>query len=329
MKRRDFIVAMGGAALSWRPPAVHAEQREKMRRIGLLSNFSNAGGGKYLISCFVDGLRDLGWTDGTNVGIDFRWAEGASERFPLLAAELVNSKPDLIVVTSTPGTQAVQKVTRDIPVVFIAVSDPVTSGIVGGLSRPGGNITGTSNFLPAISGKLIELLITVAPNSKRLGVMHNPGNAGKILELNELQEASRSVGVAVVPIDVRSSEEFQAAFSKIMRENCDGLIVLQEGVTLGGRKQIAEFSLSNRLPTIFQVREFVEVGGLMSYGLNYCQHFRLGATYVDKILRGALPADLPVELPTKFELVINAKTAKTLGVEISPALFATADEVIE
>jgi putative tryptophan/tyrosine transport system substrate-binding protein len=328
MKRRDFIGVIGGAAVAW-PLAGRAQQREKMRRIGLLSNFSNAGSGKYLISCFVDGLRDLGWTDGTNVKIDFRWAEGIADRFSLLAAELVNSKPDLIVVTSTPGTQAVQKATRDIPVVFMGVSDPVTSDIVASLSRPGGNITGVSNFLPAISGKLIELLRTVAPSSARLGVMHNPGNAGKILELNELQEAARTLGVAVVPIEVRSSEDFPEVFSKIIRENCDGLIILQEGVTLGGRKQIAEFAVRNHLPTIFQVREFVDVGGLISYGLNYCQHFRLGATYVDKILRGALPADLPVELPTKFELVINAKTAKTLGLEISPALFATADEVIE
>jgi len=328
MKRRDFIGVLGGAAVAW-PFAGRAQQPEKVRRIGFLSNFSNAESGKYLISCFVDGLRDLGWADGTHVRIDFRWAEGISDRFSLFAAELVNSKPDLIVVTSTPGTQAVQRATRDIPVVFMGVSDPVKSAIVASLSRPGGNVTGVSNFLPAISGKLIELLRTVAPSSVRLGVMHNPSNAGKILELKELQEASRTLGVAIVPIEVRSSEEFPAAFSKITRENCNGLIILQEGVTLGSRKQIAEYAAGQHLPTIFQVREFVDVGGLMSYGLNYCQHFRRGATYVDKILRGTRPADLPVELPTKFELVINAKAAKTLGLEISPTLLATADEVIE
>lgn len=276
------------------------------------------GSGKYLADCFIDGLRDLGWTDGKNMKTDFRWAEGISDRYSLLAAELVSSNPDLIVVTSTPGTQAVQRATRNIPVVFMGVSDPVASGIVASLARPGGNITGVSNFLPAISGKLIGLLKEAAPNAARFGVLHNPANAGKIIELHELQEAGRASAVSVIPIEVRSQEDFPGAFSKITQMNCDGLITLQEGVTLGSRKLVAEYALKNHLPTIYQIRQFVEVGGLMSYGLNYCQHYRRGATYVDKLLKGDRPADLPVELPTKFELVINLKTAKSLASKFQP-----------
>jgi putative ABC transport system substrate-binding protein len=220
-------------------------------------------------------------------------------------------------------------VAGDIPIVFIAVSDPVKSGIVASLARPGGNITGVSNFLPATSGKLLELLVLVAPTAARFGVLHNPNNEGKILELQELQSAGRTLAVQIEPIEVRSLNDFQNAFSRTSNLKCDALIVLQEGVTLGGRQQIAKYAENNKLPAIYQIREFVEAGGLLSYGLNYCRHYGRAATYVDKILKGERPADLPVELPTRFELVVNLKTAKAIALEIPAMLLARADEVIE
>jgi ABC-type uncharacterized transport system substrate-binding protein len=216
-----------------------------------------------------------------------------------------------------------------IPIVFIAVSDPVKSGIVASLARPGGNVSGVSNFLPATTGKLLELLVLVAPAAARFAVLHNPNNDGKILELQELQGAGQTLAIKIEPIEVRSLNDFQNAFSRISDLKCDALIVLQEGVTLEGRKQIAKYAQDKRLPTIYQIREFVEAGGLLSYGLNYCQHYGRGATYVDRILKGERPADLPVELPTRFELVVNLKTAKAIALEIPPMLLARADEVIE
>ena len=219
--------------------------------------------------------------------------------------------------------------TQNIPIVFLGVSDPVESGFVKSLSTPGGSLTGISNFLPATSGKLIEILKLFAPKAVRFCVLHNPTNPGKILEVRELQTAGRTLSVAIEPVEVRSADDFESAFATITAFNCDALITLQEGLTLGGRREIADFATAHRLPTAFQIKEFVEAGGLMSYGLNYCQHYRRAATYVDKILRGSRPAELPVELPTTFELVINLKTAKALGMAVPQSLLATADEVIE
>ncbi len=328
MKRREFITGLAGS-VTW-PLAAHALQPSQgLRRIGYVAASSSAGSGQNLTRCFIAGLNSLGWKEGENIQIDIRWTEGVSEKYALFAQQLASASPDLIVVTGTPGALAAQRFARDIPTVFLGVSDPVKSGIVASLARPGGNITGVSNFLPATSGKLFELLKLVAPTAGRFGVLHNPDNAGKILELRELQKDGRILAVAVEPIEVRSPGDFDSAFSKIAELRCDALITLQEGVTLGARRQIADYALKNRLPAIFQIREFVEAGGLMSYGLNYCKHYRRGAAYVDKILRGARPADLPVELPTEFELVVSLKTARALGIEMPPTLLATADEVIE
>lgn len=329
MNRRSTITALLALSAALRPYAVFAQKATPTpARVGFLSNFSPSSG-KEVTNCFLRGLRESGWIEGENINIEYRWAEGISDRFPALAAEMVRLRPDLIVVVSTPGAQTVHRATSTIPVVIIGVSDPVTSGIVASLARPGGNITGVSNFLPATSGKLLELLKLAAPRVSTVGILYNPNNPGKLLELQELRAAAQIIGVAIEPIEVRSLGDFEAAFSRITRARCDALITLQEGVTFANRSQIAEFATRGRLPSIFQIREFVEAGGLMSYGLNYCRHFQRAAIYVDKILKGSRPGDLPVELPTSFELLINLKAAKVMGLEIPQSLLVRVDELIK
>jgi putative ABC transport system substrate-binding protein len=326
MRRREFIISVGGAA-AW-PFDTWAQPIGTAVRAAFLGGASTSGG-KALVECFRTGLRELGWIEGGNINIEYQWAEGVADRYTRLAAEIVSRKPDLIVVTSTPGTQAIQRATREIPVVFIGVSDPVASGIVASLARPSENITGVSNFLPATTGKLLELLKIAAPGTSRAGIIHNPDNPGKILELGELQGAGQTLGIAIEALELRSSDALDRVFKMAAEVHCDALVTLQDGVTLANRSLIVGYAAANRLPAIYQIREFVEAGGLISYGLNYCDHYRRGAYYADKILRGVKPSDLPVELPTKFELVINLKTAKALGLTVPPTLLATADEVIE
>jgi putative ABC transport system substrate-binding protein len=327
MKRREFITVLGGAAAAW-PLAVRAQQPARAAHVGYISSTS-AAAGQGLADCFLRGLNDLGWVQGKNLAVDYRWSGGALGRIGPLVAELVRLNPNLIVATATPVAQAAQLATRQIPIVFIAVSDPVASGIVESLARPGANITGVSNFLPATTAKLLELLKTVAPATARIGVLYNPSNDGKLLEMRELQVAGQILGVAVEPLPVSSSDDFERAFLSGTQSRCDGLVILQEGITLANRSRIAEFAERNRLPAIYQIKEFVAVGGLMSYGLNYCQHFRRAAVYADKLLKGARPADLPVELPTTFELIINMKAARAIGLTIPESFLARADEVIE
>jgi putative ABC transport system substrate-binding protein len=324
--RRGFIAAFGSAAVIW-SRAARAQQAGAVPRVGFLAGGA-ASSSKY-VDCFRTGLKDLGWVEGKNITIEYRWSDGVLEHYATLAAELVHLKPDLIVVSSTPGTQAVQQATHEIPVVFIAVSDPVASGIVASLARPGGNITGVSNFLPATSGKLLELLEAAAPGRSRAGILYNPDNAGKMLELRELQAAGKTLGIATQPLQVRSSDDIDHALRTAADLHCDSLVTLQEGVTFANRSRIIAYAQDNRLPSIYQIREFVDAGGLMSYGLNYCDHHRRGAYYADKILKGARPADLPVELPTKFELVVNLKAAAAIGLKMPATLLALADEAIE
>jgi putative ABC transport system substrate-binding protein len=326
VKRREFITLLGGAT-AWPITAV-TQSTGKVFHLGYLSSYS-AESGKALLACFQDGLRQLGWVEGTNIRFDYRWSGGSATPMPALASELVSLHPDLIMVASTPGAQAVHKATKEIPVVFAGVSDPVASGIVATLARPGGNITGVSNFLPATSGKLIELLRAVVPTATRFAVLRDPNNAGKQLELAELKQAAHDIGVTLEAVDARTVNDIEDAFSTIGRMNPDALITLLDGVTLTSRYHIAEWATRHRLPTIYQIKDFATAGGLMSYGLNYCQHYRRPATYVDKILRGARPADLPVELPTTFELIINLKAAKAIGLTIPESFLWRADEVIE
>jgi putative ABC transport system substrate-binding protein len=328
LKRREFITLIGGVVGASLPRRGLAQQGAKPSRVGYLGGASGPGG-QALAACFRAGLRDLGWVEGRSIEIEYRWAGGVLERYALLSDELVGSKPDLLVATSTPGAQAAQRATRQIPIVFIAVSDPVASGIVSSLARPGANITGVSNFLPATTGKLLEFLKTLVASASRIGVIYNPDNHGKLLEFRELQDAAVTMNVAIEPLSVRSSGDLDATFETIARLRCDGLIALLDGVTLANRSRIAQFAERGRLPAIYQVREFVEAGGLMSYGLNYCRHFRRAAVYADKVLRGARPAELPVELPTSFELTVNMKTAKAIGLPIPESFLLRADEVFE
>jgi putative tryptophan/tyrosine transport system substrate-binding protein len=326
MRRRDFVAGFGATAL-W-PLIARAQQSSKVFQIGFLSSYS-AKGGEPLLACLQDGLRQFGWVQGKSIHFELRWAGGDAKLLPAMAAELAGRHPDLIIVSSTPGAQAAQRATRDIPVVFVAVSDPVANGIVASLARPGANVTGVSNLLPATTGKLLELLKAVCPSALRFAVLRDPNNPGKRLEVDELQVAGRAMGLAVEAVDVATPGDVEDAFSGMPGNGIEALITLVDGVTMTSRVRIAELAIKSRLPSEFQVRDFVDAGGLMSYGPNYCEHWRRAASYADRIMRGASPASLPVELPTKFELVINLKTAKALGLEIPPMLLGRADEVIE
>lgn len=303
-------------------------QRAAPARVGFLGGSSSTAG-QALLSCFLAELTKIGWTEGRDFKLEIRWTEGIVDRYAQYAAELAQTNPDVIVATSTPGAKAAQRATSRVPIVFIAVSDPVASGIVGSLARPGGNVTGVSNFLPSTSAKLVELLRAAVPGLTHFCVLHNPENAGKMLDLQEIKASGELSGATVEPIAIRSAGELERLLSDRSRPTCDALITLQEAISFSYRTQIAEFALQNRLPTIFQVREYVEAGGLMSYGLNFCKHYGRASYYVDRILRGTSPGDLPVELPTTFELVINMATGKALGLDVPTALLARADEVIE
>jgi putative tryptophan/tyrosine transport system substrate-binding protein len=286
-------------------------------------------GGKALLACLEDGLRQLGWAEGRNIHFEYRWfwrrchaPTGIS-----CGAGSPQSRPHHCVVHA--GSSGRTKGYHDIPAVFIAVSDPVASGIVASLARPGENLTGVSNFLPATTGKLLELLKAAVTSATRFAVLRDPNNAGKQIELSELQVLGRNLGVAIDAVDVRAPDDIERAFPTMDKMSTDALITLVDGVTMTSRYRIAELAAQRRLPTIFQVRDFVDAGGFMSYGLNYCQHWRSAAPYVDRILKGNKPADLPVQQPTKFELVINLKTAKAIGLTVPPTLLGLADDLIE
>ena len=310
------------------PFAAEAQQAGKVYRIGYLQGSSSTTL-PHVVAGFRDGLRELGWIEGQNLIIEYRWAEGSTERLPGLAAELVRLKVDLVVAVSTPGAQAAKHATREIPIVFGMVSDPVASGLVASLAHPGGNVTGWSNILPEMSGKLLELLKEAMPGASRIAVLYDPANPGKALELKELQAAARVLGVTLQSLEVPSPKELEAAFSTMTRRRPDALITFVDAVTLPHRQRIVEFAAKSRLPAMYQVREFVEAGGLMSYGLSVERQMRRAAHFVDKILKGAKPSDLPVEQPTKFELVLNLKTAKALGLKIPQSVLVRADEVIQ
>jgi len=324
MRRRDFTTYFGLAVAAW-PLTVRAQ---RMRRIGFLSSYT-AEGGKELVGCFRKGLQAAGWIEGRTISIEYRWAAGRAERYAALAAELTRLNLDVIACNSTPAAQALQRATQDVPVVFMTVSAPVDGGIVPSLARPLGNITGVSNYSPATTGKLLELFKSVLAKPSRILVLRDPANIGKLIDVRELQASAPKLGLTLEVIDVRNGEDIERALAAAGRSDGVGIVTLTDGVTLSNRARIVELTKKYRLPTIFQTKEFVAAGGLMSYGVNFCEHFRRAAAYVDKILRGAKPADLPVELPTTFELVINLKTAKEIGVSVPPAMLTLADQVIE
>jgi putative ABC transport system substrate-binding protein len=304
-----------------------AQQPKRIPRIGFMGN-STAALEANLLGPFREGLRDLGYVEGKNILIEYRWAEGKYERFPALIAELIAAKVDVIVTAGTPATQAYQKAKTSIPLVMVAVGDPVGTGIVASLNRPGGTITGLTSISPELEGKRIELLREVIPKLSHIAVMWNPKNAYHAIENKEVEIVAAALKVKVLYLAVETGEQLDNVFAQIHKEKPQALLVLADRVFLHNRARIMDFSVQNRLPGIYAYLELVEAGGLMSYGPSYADMHRRAATYVDKILKGAKPADLPVERPAKFELVINLKAAKQIGVTIPPNVLARADKVI-
>jgi putative ABC transport system substrate-binding protein len=323
MKRAALTVVLALGLLAT-PLAAEAQQAMKVYRIGVLGNENNPPW-----DGFRRGLRDLGYVDGRNLSMEWRWSEGKPDRFPALAMELVALRPDVIVASGTQGVRAAMEATSAIPIVMTTSSYPEKIGLVKSLSRPGGNVTGLSNVGPELSGKKLELLKEIAPKVSRVAVLWNPASTVEPLALQELLTAAPAVGVEIQSVEVRSPDDFSAAFAAVSSSRVHAMLALGNPINFRGRQLIADFALRNRLPSIYDERLFVDAGGLMSYAPSFTDSFRRAATYVDKILKGAKPADLPVEQPTKFELVINARTAKILGLTIPQSVLLRADEIIQ
>ncbi len=324
--RRQFLVAMG-AGLSLAPLASRAQQA-KIPRIGFLGN-STAAFEANLVGPFREGLRDLRYVEGQNIIIEYRWAEGKYERFPALIAELIALKVDVIVTAGAPASVAVKKATATIPLVFVAVGDPVGIDLVASFARPGGNITGLSSIALDLEAKRVELITEVVPKLSHVSVLWNPANATHVIVVKQVYAAAHVLRLKIQSVGVRAAPELDHAFDAIIRERPAALVVLADRVFLHNRARIVDFAARNRLPAVYAYRELVDIGGLMSFGPNYADMHRRAATYVDKILKGAKASDLPVEQPMKFELVINMKTAKALGIKIPQSILLRADEVIE
>jgi len=313
------------------PLAAESQQAAKVPRIGYLA--ANLAANPHMHEAFRQGLRDLGYVEGRNVRIEYRDAEGKFERLPALAAELVALKVDVIVAGGgTPAALAAKQATRTMPIVFAAVADPIVSGLITSLARPGGNITGSSNLTPELVGKCLEQLKQAVPGASQVAVLWQPGGIGERTEKDRLKEAEvagRALGVRLQFVEARGPADFDRAFSDMTRARAGALTVLGSAMFNNERRRLVDMAAKNRLPTVFPWREWVDAGGLMSYGPNLANMFRRAATYVDKILKGAKPGDLPVEQPTKFELVINLRTAKALGLTIPPSVLGRADQIIE
>jgi putative tryptophan/tyrosine transport system substrate-binding protein len=328
MERRAFIGTLASGLLA-APLAVEAQPAQKIYRIGVLSSASR-NTAEHAVKAFDEGLRELGYEEGRNAVIERRFADGQLERLPALAAELVRLKVDVIVTGSNPSIDAVKKATTTIPVVMGLSRDPVGAGFIASLSRPAGNITGLTNDpAPDMLGKNLELLKEAAPRISRIAYLWNPLPSSAEAYRSAAESAARKLGLRLQSIAARRGRDLDDAFSSMARERADGLMVQVDPVFFSARSQLVLLAAKHRLPAVYGVREFAEAGGLMSYGTNIAYQFRRAATYVDKILKGAKPADLPVEQPTKFELVINMKTAKALGLTIPPLLLQRADQVIE
>jgi putative tryptophan/tyrosine transport system substrate-binding protein len=327
VRRREFIALIGGAAVAAAPGSAHA-QSAKLRRIGFMGN-STAALEANLVAPFRKGLRDLGYTEGRDIVIDYRWAEGNYERFPALVAELIGAGVDVIVTAGTPAAFAVKNATSSTPCVMVAVGDPVGTGLVASLAHPGGNLTGLTSIAPDLEGKRLALLREMVPTLSHFAVLWNPANPFHIAAENGVQVAAKALQMKVLSLGVRSSDELDAAFAAIRAEQPGALVVLADRVFLHGRDRIMSFAVEQHLPGVYAYRELVEAGGLMSYGPNYAEMHASAAKFVDKILKGAKPADLPIEQPIKFELVISLRAARALGIEVSSTLMATADEIIE
>jgi putative ABC transport system substrate-binding protein len=325
MKRRDFITLVGGAA-AW-PHAARAQQPAKLRTIGFLGA-NTASVQMQWTAAFVQRLRELGWIEGRTVAIEYRWAEGRTEQFTKIAAEFARQRVDVIVTSGTPPALAAKRAASTIPIVFALSGDPAGSGLVASLARPGGNVTGLSNQSDDLVARRLDLLREVVPGFRRLAIMANAANPATVKEMAEVQSTARALGLEVATAQIRQSEDIAPAFETLKGRD-QALYVCTDQLIFINRARVNALALAARLPTMYGFRTYVEAGGLMSYGANVADLFRRAADYVDKILRGTKPADLPVEPPTKFDLVINLTTAKGLGLDVPPTLLTRADEVIE
>ncbi len=324
MKRREFITLLGGSAAAW--PLAAVAQQPKVWRIGVLAPVPPT---PVMLSAFRDGLRGRGYVEGQNLSVDVRWPQGSFDQDPSVVTELVNSNVDVILAWATPTVIAVRRATPTIPIVMAGIGDPVGSGFIASLARPGGNITGLSNITVDLSAKLMELFAELVPGMKRVGVVHNPNNPGGTMALRVTEDAVRKLNMQVQVVTAQTSDEFGRAFAQLSAESVDGVVVIADPTVIEESRRIAELAQSARLPTAFQRRENVDAGGLLSYGPDLNNQFRQAAFYVDRILKGEKPAELPVMQPTKIELIINLKTAKALGLTVPLIMQMTADEVIE
>ena len=325
MRRREFLSVLGGTAATW-PLAARAQQAKKLPTIGFLGASTPSGWSHY-VTAFELRLRELGWVQGRTVAIELRWAEARGERFAEIAAEFVRDNVD-IIVTAGGAVAAVKRATSTIPIVFALANDPVGIGLVASLSRPGGNVTGLSQQAVDLVGKRLELLREFVPGIERLAILGNAGYAAAVREMDEVQDTARKLGLETARSEIRRAKDIEPAIAA-MKDRIQGLYVVADPLMGSHRIPINASALAARLPTVHGFQEYAETGGLLSYGPNISDMFRRAAEIVDRILRGAKPADLPVEQPTKFELVINLKTAKRLGLNVSPTLLARADKVFE
>jgi putative ABC transport system substrate-binding protein len=325
VRRRAFITLLGGAAASW-PLAARGQQSGKLPTIGFLGT-ATPSSWSHWTAAFVQRLRELGWVDGRTVAIEYRWAEGRSQRYAEIAAEFVRLKVD-VILTSGGAVPAVKQATSVIPIVFALANDPLGGGFVASLARPGGNVTGLSLQATDTAGKRLGLLLEVVPGLRRLAIMANADNPNTRLDVREVQAAASTLGLEVATVEIRRAEDIPPAF-EALRGRADALFVVAEPLVITHRIRINTLALGARLPTMGGFRDYVEAGGLLSYGPNDSELFRRAADHVDKILRGAKPGDIPVEQPTKFDLVVNLKTAKALGLTIPESFLLRADEVIE
>jgi putative tryptophan/tyrosine transport system substrate-binding protein len=330
MQRREFITLLGGAVVAW-PRAARAQQADRMRRVGVLeARAADDREGQARLAVFLQGLQELGWTDGRNVRIDYRWAAADADRYRTYAAELVALSPDVILSSASASVAALLQTTRTVPIVFVNVIDPVGAGFVARLARPGGNATGFTPFEYSLSGKWLELFKEIAPNLTRIAILRDPAIATGIGQFAAIQAmAPSSFGAELSPIDVRDPGEIERDVAAFARESNGGLIVTSSLGAIVHRELIIMLAALHRLPAVYPFRFFVTSGGLISYGPDTTDQFRRAAGYVDRILKGEKPAELPVQAPTKYELAINLRTAKALGLTVPPSLLDRADEVIE
>jgi putative tryptophan/tyrosine transport system substrate-binding protein len=329
VKRREFLTYVGGAAVAW-PLAARAQQADRMRRVGMLSTLTaDDSEGQARVSAFRQALQQLGWTDGRNLQIDVRWSGGDTERTRKNAIDLAALAPDVILATGNSTLGPLLQATRSVPIVFVTAADPVGAGFIDSLARPSGNATGFLAFDYSISSKWLELLKEITPSLARVGVIRNPSIPAAIGQFAVIQAAGPSLGVEVSALNVHDIGEIESVVAAFARGTNSGLIVTASVLAVRGRNLIIALAEKHKLPTAYYGRHFVDAGGLISYGPNWVDEYRRAAGYIDRILKGAKPSDLPVQAPTKYELVINLKAAKPLGLTVPPALLARADEVIE